>query len=103
MFPLRENAGGILARQGHTEAGVALCRLAGLREVAVISELVSEDSEVEGVAERKGSGMMRRDECLTFARQWGLKISTIEALLEFVQREGKVKEMGMGLPNGKVV
>lgn len=98
MFPLRENASGILARQGHTEAGVTLCRLAGLREVAVISELVSEGYEVEGKAERSGSGMMRRDECLGFARKWGLRISTIEALVEFVQRS---KRDG-GL-NGKVL
>lgn len=43
IFPLRANDGGVLVRAGHTEAAVDLCRLAGLREGGVISELMHEN------------------------------------------------------------
>lgn len=43
VFPLRARAGGVLERDGHTEAAVDLMRMAGCREVAVITELVGDD------------------------------------------------------------
>lgn len=43
VFPLRAQDGGVLVRAGHTEAAVDLCRLAGLREAAVLSELMHDD------------------------------------------------------------
>jgi 3,4-dihydroxy-2-butanone 4-phosphate synthase len=43
VFPLRAAAGGTLARDGHTEAGVDLSRLAGLSGVTAICEVVLED------------------------------------------------------------
>lgn len=43
VFPLRARAGGVLERAGHTEAAVDLMRLAGCRDVAVITELVADD------------------------------------------------------------
>ncbi len=43
LFPLRARPGGVLERPGHTEASIDLLRLAGLYEVAVITELVSDD------------------------------------------------------------
>ena len=43
IFPLRARGGGVLIRQGHTEAGVDLCRLAGLTEVGVLAEIVNDD------------------------------------------------------------
>ena len=46
VFPLRANDGGVLVRAGHTEASVDLCRLAGLRSGAVISELMHEDGSL---------------------------------------------------------
>ena len=69
---------------GHTEATVDFCKLAGLKEVGVICELIEDGEEVEGRAERLGSGMMRRDACLEIGRKWGLKVCTIEALAEHV-------------------
>lgn len=38
VVPLRARDGGVLARRGHTEAAVDLCRLAGLAPVAAIAE-----------------------------------------------------------------
>lgn len=43
VFPLRARAGGVLERDGHTEAAVDLMRMAGCREVSVITELVGDD------------------------------------------------------------
>ena len=88
MFPLRAREGGIRERRGHTEAAVEFCRLAGKRPVAVISELVEEGEEVSGRPVRIASEeMMRRDGCLKFGRRWGLKVCTIEDLVEYVDKE----------------
>lgn len=43
VFPLRAKPGGVLSRNGHTEGGVDLARLAGLRSSAVICEIMNED------------------------------------------------------------
>lgn len=43
VFPLRARRGGVLKRPGHTEAAVDIVRLAGLGDVAVITELVDDD------------------------------------------------------------
>lgn len=83
--------GGIRQRRGHTEAATEFCRLAGMREVGVISEIVEEGGEVEGRAERKETSMMRRDGCLAFGKKYGLKVCTIEDLVEYVEKkEGKL-------------
>ena len=76
-----------MERRGHTEAAVEFCRLAGKRQVGVICELVDEGGEVEGRAEVRGSGMLRRDGCLRFGRRWGLRVCTIEGLCEYLERE----------------
>lgn len=46
VVPLRARDGGVLARRGHTEAAVDLCRLAGLVPVAAIAELVDDEGEM---------------------------------------------------------
>ena len=79
--PLRTVAGGVLERRGHTEASVDLCRLIGLEgeEVAgVLCEIVDGEDE-EG-------GMLRRDGCRAFADRWGVKMISIEQLVEFRRR-----------------
>lgn len=79
VFPLRAVEGGVLSRGGHTEASVDFCRLAGKSEVAAICELVRDDEE---------GGMARRDWCLDFARRWGLRCCTIDALKKFIVERG---------------
>lgn len=96
VFPLRARDGGIRERKGHTEAAVEFCRLAGKRPAGVICELVEDGEEVEGLAERREGGMMRRDGCLRFGKRWGLKVCTIEDLLDYVDEENKMIDM-----NGK--
>jgi len=59
VFPLIYTKGGVLRREGHTEASVDLCKLASLSPVAVISELINEDGEPKRLQDCK-------DFCETF-------------------------------------
>lgn len=97
VLPLQAREGGVRVRRGHTEAAVDLCRLAGKEPVGAICELITDGVEVPGKPEREGGGMMRRDDCLEFGREWGIKVCTIEDLVKYIEEnEGK-----LGL-NGKV-
>lgn len=46
MFPLRARSGLLRDRQGHTEGSVTLMKLAGLRESAVICEIMAPDGSM---------------------------------------------------------
>ena len=43
MFPLIAREGGVLVRNGHTEATVDLCRLAGLKQCGLCCEIMDDD------------------------------------------------------------
>jgi 3,4-dihydroxy 2-butanone 4-phosphate synthase/GTP cyclohydrolase II len=75
VFPLIARDGGVLVRSGHTEAGVDLCRLAGLAPLAVLAELVNDDGTVK-----------RLPECLAFARAHRLKIISVADIIAYRQR-----------------
>ncbi|WP_338675406.1 bifunctional 3,4-dihydroxy-2-butanone-4-phosphate synthase/GTP cyclohydrolase II [Streptomyces sp. SCSIO 30461] len=86
IFPLRAKPGGVLARNGHTEAAVDLARLAGLRPAGAIVEIAGEDG-----------AMLRLPELIPFARKHGLTIISIEDLIAYrrsaeptVHREAEV-------------
>lgn len=99
IIPLRAKSGGVRERKGHTEATIDFCRLAGKAPAGVIAELVEDGELVEGVPEIRGNnGMMRRDGCLKFGKRWGIKVCTIEDLIEYL-----TKTEGSPLPvvNGK--
>jgi 3,4-dihydroxy 2-butanone 4-phosphate synthase / GTP cyclohydrolase II len=72
VFPLQAQAGGVLTRAGHTEAGCDLARLAGLEPASVIVEILNEDGS-----------MARRPDLEKFAREHGLKIGTIADLIRY--------------------
>ena len=74
VFPLTARKGGVLKRNGHTEATVDLCRLAGLEECGLCCEIMREDGT-----------MMRTTELLENAEKWGMKVITIKDL----QDDGK--------------
>ncbi|TXS47594.1 bifunctional 3,4-dihydroxy-2-butanone-4-phosphate synthase/GTP cyclohydrolase II [Streptomyces sp. OR43] len=87
IFPLRARSGGVLVRNGHTEAAVDLARLAGLRPAGAIVEIAGED----GV-------MLRLPQLVPFARKHGLTIISIEDLIAYrrtseptVRREAEVR------------
>ncbi|MHA4853123.1 3,4-dihydroxy-2-butanone-4-phosphate synthase [Rhodococcus sp. MSC1_016] len=73
VLPLRARPGGILERPGHTEAGVDLCRLAGLEPAALLCELVTAD-RLE---------MMRRPQIEAFAEAHQIPVCTIEDLARY--------------------
>lgn len=81
IFPLRAKPGGVLIRAGHTEASVDIAKLAGLEPAAVICEIVSDDGT-----------MARKQELLEFAKKHELKISSIQALIEYRRRFEKLVE-----------
>ncbi len=72
MFPLEAKSGGVLMRNGHTEATVDLMRLAGLKEIGLCCEIMRDDGT-----------MMRTTELMEFAEKHGLKITSIKALQSY--------------------
>lgn len=99
IIPLRAKSGGVRERTGHTEAAVEFCRLAGKAPAGVIAELVEDGEVVEGVPEIRGdNGMMRRDGCLKFGKRWGIRVCTIEDLVEYLE---KTEGMSVPVANGK--
>jgi 3,4-dihydroxy 2-butanone 4-phosphate synthase len=95
VFPLRAVPGGVRQRRGHTEAAIDFCRLAGKRPAAAICELVDDGEEVAGQAVHSGPGMMRGEQCIAFARKFGLKVCTIADLVTYLEKvEGKLPVNG---------
>ena len=72
MFPLIAKPGGVMERNGHTEATVDLMKLAGLKESGLCCEIMREDGT-----------MMRTTELMGLAEKFGLKIITIKALQDY--------------------
>jgi 3,4-dihydroxy 2-butanone 4-phosphate synthase len=89
ILPLQARDGGVRVRRGHTEAAVDLCRLAGKQPVGVICELITDGAVVQGKAAFEGGGMMRRDECLAFGKEWGIKVCTIDDLVTYIEEKEK--------------
>ena len=75
MFPLLAKANGVLERNGHTEATVDLCRLAGLKECGLCCEIMRDDGT-----------MMRGAEANDFARKHELVIVSVRDLQSYRKR-----------------
>ena len=75
VFPLVSRHGGVLARNGHTEATVDLCRLAGLKECGLCCEVMNE----------RGT-MMRATELQLMAKTYHLCFITIKDLQDYLRR-----------------
>ena len=72
MFPLLAKPNGVLERDGHTEATVDLCRLAGLRPCGLCCEIMREDGT-----------MMRTTELKALADKWGITFISIRELQNY--------------------
>lgn len=83
MVPLRARDGGVLARDGHTEAAVDLARAAGLRPAGVLCEIVSEDDPTD---------MARSPELRRFADRHGLRMISIAQLIEWRRHHDRLVE-----------
>ena len=72
MFPLLAKPNGVLERDGHTEATVDLCRLAGLHACGLCCEIMREDGT-----------MMRTTELRQLAEKWGITFMSIKELQNY--------------------
>ena len=72
MFPLKAKKGGVLERNGHTEATVDLVKLAGLKPVGLCCEIMRDDGK-----------MARTPDLIKFAKEHDLKIGTIASLVQY--------------------
>lgn len=79
MFPLLAKENGVLERNGHTEATVDLCRLAGLKACGLCCEIMKEDGT-----------MMRTGELIELAQKWNLKFITIKDLQAYRKQHEKL-------------
>ena len=74
VLPLRAVDGGVLQRGGHTEAAVDLMRLAGLKPVGVIAEIVDEDGD-----------MMRMPGLEKLCAREDMPLTTVAAIIEYIE------------------
>ena len=75
VFPLRAQTGGVLWRAGHTEASIDVCKLAGRKSAAVLSELMHDDGT-----------MMRLPSLTDFARAHRLAMISVADLIAYRYR-----------------
>jgi 3,4-dihydroxy 2-butanone 4-phosphate synthase/GTP cyclohydrolase II len=78
VFPLVAKEGGVLRRAGHTEATLDLLTLAGLKPVGVLCEILD------------GTGRASRERLHQIAREHGLPIISIEALIKYRRRRERL-------------
>ncbi|MEJ4100028.1 bifunctional 3,4-dihydroxy-2-butanone-4-phosphate synthase/GTP cyclohydrolase II [Corynebacterium mastitidis] len=83
VVPLRARDGGVLVRDGHTEAAIDLARAAGLRPAGVLCEVVSEDDPTD---------MARAPELRRFADAHGLRMISIDQLIAWRRRNDVLVE-----------
>ncbi|MBX7076041.1 MAG: 3,4-dihydroxy-2-butanone-4-phosphate synthase [Methanobacteriaceae archaeon] len=72
VFPLRAKSGGVLERDGHTEASVDIMELAGLKPIGVLCEITNEDGT-----------MARMPRIIEFSKEKNLPIVTIEDIIKY--------------------
>ncbi len=89
VFPLVARKGGVLVRNGHTEATVDLMRLAGLKECGICCEIMEDDGT-----------MMRTPHLWKLAEKYQLKFITIKALQDYCRIHEKhvVQEASARMP-----
>ena len=77
VFPLIAKSGGVLMRQGQTEASVDLARLAGLKPAGVICEILNPDGT-----------MARMPQLMDFAKVHGIRIITVREIMRYRIEKG---------------
>lgn len=82
--PLRARNRGVLRRAGHTEAAIDLARLAGLQPVGALIEIINEDGT-----------MARLPQLVEIAKQWNMKIISIEDLIAYCLKTDCIVEEGV--------
>ena len=75
---MRAKRGGVLERQGHTEANVDLMRMAGLKPYGVLCELTNADGT-----------MARLPEIVAFAEKNNMTVVTISDIIAYQMKNGR--------------
>ncbi|WP_321373168.1 3,4-dihydroxy-2-butanone-4-phosphate synthase [uncultured Draconibacterium sp.] len=76
IFPIIAKPGGVLERDGHTEAAVELMKLAGLEPVGVLVEIINDDGT-----------MARYDDLVKVAERFDIVLITIEQIIEYLNSD----------------
>jgi len=84
IFPLKARSRGVIRRAGHTEAAVDLARLAGLYPSGVLCEILNEDGT-----------MARLPQLSTLAKDLGLKLISVQDLIEYRLQKESLIERGV--------
>lgn len=80
VFPIVAHSGGLLARRGHTEAVVELCRLADAVPVGILCEILDTD------------GSMARDQALSaLADAHDLPMVSVEQICRYIDTTGGLR------------
>ena len=72
IFPLCAKEGGVLERNGHTEASIDIMKIANLEPNAVLCEITNEDGS-----------MAKGEEIINFAKKYSMPIISIEDIIEY--------------------
>ncbi|MBF0362106.1 MAG: 3,4-dihydroxy-2-butanone-4-phosphate synthase [Oligoflexia bacterium] len=84
VFPLIARDGGVLEREGHTEAAVDLAMLAGLYPAGAICEILKDD------------GLMARTaDLIKIAKKFNLKIITIKDLILYKKKQEEITNLNI--------
>ncbi len=75
VFPLRAKNGGVLERDGHTEANIELMKLAGLKPMGVLCEITNPDGT-----------MARMPEILEFSKVHDMPVVTINDIINYISQ-----------------
>lgn len=74
LFPLRPRLGLLNERQGHTEASVQLCQLAGMKPLAIICEIMNDNGS-----------MARVPDLEIYSKKWNLNMISIDEIIEYIK------------------
>ena len=72
IFPLCAKDGGVLERNGHTEASIDIMKIANLEPNAVLCEITNEDGS-----------MAKGEEIINFSKKYSMPIISIEDIIEY--------------------
>ena len=72
IFPLCAKDGGVLERNGHTEASIDIMKIANLEPNAFLCEITNEDGS-----------MAKGEEIINFAKKYSMPIISIEDIIEY--------------------
>ncbi|RZV15055.1 3,4-dihydroxy-2-butanone-4-phosphate synthase [Aliarcobacter butzleri] len=78
IFPLCAKDGGVLERNGHTEASVDMMKLSNLEPNAVLCEITNKDGS-----------MAKGEEIINFAKKYSMPIISIEEIIKYRQNSEK--------------